>query len=51
MPEDYADAYLDLMRFYRSGDAAIVSDDIRRVTGREPVTFDQYARDRAGAFA
>jgi hypothetical protein len=39
------------MRFYRSGDAAVVSDDIRRVTGREPVTFEQYARDRAGAFA
>jgi uncharacterized protein YbjT (DUF2867 family) len=51
MPDGYADAYLDLMRFYRSGDAAVVSDDIRRVTGREPIAFEQYARDRGSAFA
>lgn len=51
MPEGYADAYLDLMRFYRSGDAAKVSDDIRRVTGRDAIAFDQYAKDRAAVFA
>ena len=51
MPEAYANAYLDLMRYYRTGSAGNISDDIRRVTGRDPIAFDQYARDRGSAFA
>lgn len=44
-PEAYADAYVDLQRYYRTGSAGRVSDDVRRVTGSEPRAFDQYARD------
>jgi len=51
MPEGYANAYLDLMRYYRTGHAGTISDDVRRVTGRDAIPFDQYARDRGNAFA
>ncbi|HEY0156526.1 MAG TPA: SDR family oxidoreductase [Thermoanaerobaculia bacterium] len=50
-PEAYADAYLDLQRFYRSGAAANATEDVRRVTGRDPIPFEQYARDHASVFA
>lgn len=49
-PEAYADAFLDLLRWYRSGDAARVSDNVKRLTGRDPIAFDQYAKDHAREF-
>ena len=51
MPEGYANAYLDLMRYYRTGNAGTISGDVRRVTGRDAIPFDQYARDRGNAFS
>ena len=50
-PEAYADAYVDLVRYYRSGAAAEVTDAIRRVTGGDPISFAQYAKDNASVFA
>ena len=50
-PESYADAYLDLLRFYRTGVPANATDTVRRVTGRDATSFEQYARDNAGVFA
>ena len=50
MPEWSADALLDLQRLYREGKARLVTDDIERLTGRKPITFDQFARDYAFAF-
>lgn len=44
-PEAYADAFVDLQRFYRGGVASRVSNDVKNVTGREPITFDEYARE------
>jgi uncharacterized protein YbjT (DUF2867 family) len=49
-PEWSADALLDLQRLYREGKAALVTNDIERLTGREPISFDQFARDYAFAF-
>lgn len=49
-PEAYADAFIDLQRYYRTGDASRVTDDVKRVTGRDPIAFDQYAKDHAAAF-
>lgn len=49
-PEAYADAFLDLLRWYRSGDAANVTGEVKKLTGREPFTFDQYAQDHAAQF-
>jgi len=50
-PESYANAFVDLLRFYRTGTAANATDSVRRVTGREATSFEQYARDNAGAFS
>lgn len=49
-PEPYADAYIDLIHYYIRGKAAAVTPDIERVTGKEPRTFDEFARDFAAAF-
>jgi uncharacterized protein YbjT (DUF2867 family) len=45
-----ADALLDLQRLYREGKASLVTDNVERLTGRKPITFDQFARDYAFAF-
>ena len=50
MPEWSADALLDLQRLYREGKASLVTNDIQRLIGRKPITFDQFARDYAFAF-
>jgi uncharacterized protein YbjT (DUF2867 family) len=45
-----ADALVDLQRLYREGKASLLTDDIEQLTGRKPVTFDQFAHDYAFAF-
>ena len=49
-PEWSAEAMLDLQRFYRGGKASRVTDDVERLLGRKPITFDQFARDYVFAF-
>jgi uncharacterized protein YbjT (DUF2867 family) len=49
-PEWSTEAVLDLQRLYREGKASVVTNDIERLTGRKPITFDQFARDYAFAF-
>jgi uncharacterized protein YbjT (DUF2867 family) len=49
VPEPYADALLDLYRYYRTGAAAAVTPTVREVIGREPIRFEQFARDYADA--
>jgi len=50
VPPAIIDAMLDLMHFYISGKAAVVSPDVRKVAGREGTTFDQFAQENAAAF-
>lgn len=49
LPEVYADALVDLNRYYRSGAAARVTSAVKDLTGRDPIPFEQFARDHAGA--
>ena len=49
-PEWSADALVDLQRFYCEGKASLVTDDVERLIGHRPITFDQFARDYAFAF-
>ncbi len=50
VPPAYAEALVDLQRFYVSGGGARVTPDFERVTGRKPISFDQFARDHASAW-
>ena len=49
-PEWSADALTDQQRLYREGKVSLVADDFERLTGRKPITFDQFALDYAFAF-
>jgi len=50
-PELYADYVVELNQYFRAGGAAGVSSAVKDVTGRDPITFEQFARDYAEAFA
>lgn len=50
IPEYYADALLDLERFYIEGGAQHITQDVEKVTGRKPRNFDDFAREHAAAF-
>jgi uncharacterized protein YbjT (DUF2867 family) len=49
MPEDYVVALVDLDRHYAAGGMSRVSPTVRLVTGRDPITFEEFARDHAAA--
>ena len=49
MPDFYADALVDLGRFYRTGKAAEVTPDARELLGRDLIRFEQFAQDYASA--
>jgi uncharacterized protein YbjT (DUF2867 family) len=49
-PEWSADSLIDLLRLYREGRASLLTDDIERLTGHKPITFDQFANNYAFAF-
>lgn len=50
MREWTADALVELFNFYKDGRADQVRDTVREVTGRDPITFAQFAKDFAQAF-
>jgi uncharacterized protein YbjT (DUF2867 family) len=45
VPEAIADRMLDLERYFREGHASTITDDVKRVLGREPKRFADYVRD------
>jgi uncharacterized protein YbjT (DUF2867 family) len=49
VPEVCAEALVDLARYYRTGAASSVTDDVKRVTGRDSIAFEHFARDHAAA--
>lgn len=50
MPEWQVEGLVEDYAHYARGEAAIVADGVREATGREPRSFDAFARDHAGAF-
>lgn len=50
LPEWLVSALERLNELFISGDAAEVTEDVRRVGGKEPTTFDEFARDHASSF-
>ena len=45
--ESYVGLMTNIYGVVRAGHTARVSDDVRRVTGQDPISFDQFARDYA----
>lgn len=50
MPDVIVNALLELYASYKAGQAATVSPVIEQVTGKKPISFEQFARDYAEAF-
>jgi uncharacterized protein YbjT (DUF2867 family) len=48
-PEWFADLLLDLERYYREQRASKITSDIKKVIGRDPIRFEQFARDHASS--
>jgi len=46
-PESYADALVDLNRHYAEGRGSRVTDTVRRLTGKDPIPFLQFAQEHA----
>ena len=51
MPPVYVEALLDLLSVMKRGGADIVTNDVERVLGRKPATFESWVRRHAAAFA
>lgn len=49
MPEAIADRLLDLERYFREDRASGITDDVRRVTGKEARSSADYVREMAPA--
>ncbi|MDV6235499.1 NAD(P)H-binding protein [Leptospira ellisii] len=45
VPEDYANVLVFLAGMLKEGYVAAVSDNVKSITGKEPISFDQYAQD------
>jgi len=50
-PEPSIEAHLSIYRAIRGGRLSGLTRTVERVLGRKPVTFDQWARENAAAFA
>jgi uncharacterized protein YbjT (DUF2867 family) len=50
MPEPYVDALVDLDRAYATGALTSVTPVVKQLTGRDPITFEQFAKDYADKF-
>ena len=45
MPEPTVNALLELYASYKAGQAATVSPVVEQVTGKQPISFEQFAKD------
>ena len=51
MPEWFAEALVELNEFVLEAHGGEITDTVREVTKRRPLTFDEFARDHAASFA
>jgi len=50
MPEPYVDALVDLDTAYASAQLTQVTPAVKQLTGRDPIAFEQFAKDYADKF-
>jgi hypothetical protein len=51
MDDAFVEVAVTGYEFVRAGGNAVLTDDVRRVLGREPGSFEAWARDHRAAFA
>jgi hypothetical protein len=50
MPEWNAGAVTELFGVFATGSAARITNTVEQVTGKQPISFEQFAGDHAEAF-
>ena len=50
MPEWNVKALMDLYAYFATGKAALVTDTVRQLLGRPPISFEQFCRDHRSFF-
>lgn len=45
LPRPYAEFMLVILDFFRQGYSERMTDSVEKITGRKPITFEQYAKD------
>ena len=50
VPADYADFLIAILGYLKQGYAAPTTDAVKKLLGREPIAFRQYARDERAAW-
>ncbi len=50
MPLWWADTFTELLSIWRKGEAAVVTDDIYELVGKQPYNYDEFVRDYLSAF-
>ena len=50
MPDVLVEANIELYNLYKAGYAAEVTPVVEQVTGKKPISFEQFAKDNADAF-
>ncbi|MDI1475924.1 hypothetical protein [Polyangium sp. y55x31] len=50
MPGWVVDALVDYVRFCIEGGAAPATDDFEKLTGKAPISYEQFVRDHAAQF-
>ena len=50
VPADYADFLIAILGYLKQGYAAPTTDAVKKLLGREPIAFQQYARDERAAW-
>jgi len=50
VPADYAEFLLVILDYLRQGYAERTTDAVKRLTGRDPISFEQYARENRAAW-
>lgn len=50
LPSDYADFLLMILSFFKLGYSSSVTNSVKEITGKNPISFRQYAEDYKGSW-
>ena len=50
LPSDYAEFLIFILGAFKAGYSERVTDEVRRITGQDPISFEHYAQDHRAAW-